>query len=107
MEQHKGGYIKANNKSGEEDWSYFREGTLRVTEGEEKYGLSFKWNGESLVACKSQVRYSIPCRFLTYVSHSKFFFFQNGMETPITSGLTARWNGITLAYLFFFFLVLA
>eukprot|EP00026_Physarum_polycephalum_P006870 Phypoly_transcript_06923.p1 GENE.Phypoly_transcript_06923~~Phypoly_transcript_06923.p1 ORF type:complete len:561 (+),score=71.45 Phypoly_transcript_06923:255-1685(+) len=77
FEGRKGGHVKSNHPGGEQDWAYFKEGELGVAEGEEKNGISFKWNGEVLYANKRQ---------------------QNG--EPVTTCLTARWNGITLAYYF-------
>lgn len=78
FEGRKGGHVKSNHPGGgEQDWSYFKEGELGVSEGEEKQGLSFKWNGELLHAFKKQAQ-----------------------GESVNSCLTARWNGITLAYYF-------
>lgn len=90
FETNKGGYAKSNhqhqsdsntenkeNWEGQQDWSYFKEGSLSLTEGEERNGISFKWTGETLHAHKK-----LP----------------NGEIS--SSLLTARWNGITLAYYF-------
>jgi hypothetical protein len=78
-EQWKGGYVKSNHQQGEGDWAYLKDGTLCVTEGEEKHGISFKWNGEIMQANRKST---------------------SGPELTANTGLTARWNGITLAYYF-------
>jgi hypothetical protein len=48
--------VKSNHGGSEQDWAYFKEGELCVAEGDEKNGLSFKWNGEILYAYKKQVK---------------------------------------------------